>query len=175
MEARVIDKEICSPLSALAENVLRAACEAELTVAAAESCTGGMVASYLTGVEGLSSWFRCSFVTYNDEAKAAMLDIPLSVIRGYGAVSEEVAIAMAEQARRISQAGVAVAVSGYTGAAGPHENGLVHIAACDSAGHRTHREFHFGEVSRDEGRQLAAIAALRILEEAIDTADTCRF
>lgn len=175
MEAGVVEKEAGSQLSALAENVLRAACEAELTVATAESCTGGMVALHLTGVEGLSSWFRCSFVTYSDETKAAMLDIPISDIRGYGAVSEEIALAMAEQARRISQAGVAVAVSGYTGAAGPHENGRVHVAACDSAGHRMHREFHFGEVSRDEGRQLATIAALRVLEEAIDKADTCRF
>jgi nicotinamide-nucleotide amidase len=153
-------------LSELAEQVLQAADEAGLSLASAESCTGGLVATLFTGVEGLSSAFCCGLVTYSEHAKSAVLDIPADRIERFGAVSEEIARAMARQARKVSGADLAVAVTGYTGAAGPHENGLVHIATFDGA-REAHAEFHFGDVSRDEGRRLAASEALHALLRAI--------
>ncbi|MCB5425176.1 CinA family protein [Altererythrobacter sp. CC-YST694] len=154
-------------LSQLAEDLLQAAVDRDFSVASAESCTGGLIASTLTGIEGLSSAFSSGFVTYSDEAKTGLLGIPMAQIDRYGAVSPQIALAMARRALAISDADVAVAVSGYTGPAGGHENGLVHVAARDRAGQEIHGEFHLGEVERNEGRQLAAAAALRILHDAI--------
>ncbi len=86
-------------------------------IACAESCTGGWLAKSLTDVSGSSSWFGWGFVTYANAAKTAMLGVPAALIDAHGAVSEPVARAMAEGARRVSGAEVAVAV---TGIAGPH-------------------------------------------------------
>jgi len=86
-------------------------------ISCAESCTGGWLAKSLTDVSGSSSWFGWGFVTYANEAKTAMLGVPAAFIDAHGAVSEPVARAMAEGARRVSGAEVAVAV---TGIAGPH-------------------------------------------------------
>jgi len=154
-------------LCLLARDVLEAARDTGLSVATAESCTGGNIASLLTCIEGLSHMFEAGFVAYSDEAKSDVLGIPASDVEIHGAVSRAIALAMAAGAVSRSRADIAVAVSGYTGDAGPHENGLVHIAVADSAGRTMHREYHFGEVERDEGRSLAASAALKLLKQAL--------
>lgn len=84
-------------------------------VAVAESCTGGWVAKALTDVAGSSAWFERGFVTYSNDAKIDMLAVPAGLIAGHGAVSEPVARAMADGARRRSGAELAVAVSGIAG------------------------------------------------------------
>jgi nicotinamide-nucleotide amidase len=158
-------------LSALAAEVLRAAEQAGLTVAAAESCTGGHIASILTGVEGLSHVFEAGFVTYSDKAKSDVLGILAEDVERCGAVSREMALAMAAGALKSSRSDIAVAVTGFTGGAPPgEENGLVHIAVVNEAGHSFHREYHFGEVERGHGRDLAAGAALAMLRNAIAAA-----
>jgi nicotinamide-nucleotide amidase len=155
-------------LSALAAETLRAADGAGLTVAAAESCTGGHIASMLTGIEGLSHVFEAGFVTYSDKAKSDVLGIPGEDVSQFGAVSREVALAMAAGALKSSRSNIAVAVTGFTGGAPPgEENGLVHIAVVDETGRSFHREYHFGEVERIDGRDLAAGAALAMLKNAI--------
>lgn len=154
-------------LHALACEVLEKAKSADILIATAESCTGGHVASLLTDIEGLSRHFDRGFVVYSDEAKTELLGIPPEEVESKGAVSREVVIAMAQGALRRSAAVAAVAVTGYTGPAGKHENGLVHIAAAHAEGHVVHRECHFGEVERDEGRNLAAAAALELLRDTI--------
>ena len=90
-------------LPALAEEVLRAAEQADMSVAAAESCTGGHIASLLTGVEGLSHMFEAGFITYSDKAKTDVLGIPTGDVERYGAVSREVALAMAAGAMKNSR------------------------------------------------------------------------
>ncbi|MDF1645010.1 MAG: CinA family protein [Pseudomonadales bacterium] len=85
---------------------------------AAESCTGGGLAQVCTSVAGSSDWFECGFVTYSNESKQSMLDIPSFVIDGSGAVSEQVAAAMAEGALRKSNAQVAVSITGVAGPGG---------------------------------------------------------
>jgi len=155
-------------LSPLAAAVLEAAERAGLSVAAAESCTGGHIASLLTGAEGLSHVFEAGFVAYSDKAKSDVLGVPADQVERFGAVSREVALAMAEGALKGSRSTIAVAVSGFTGGAPPgEENGLVHIAVVDENGRSFHREYHFGEVDRDEGRDLAAASALELLRKAI--------
>jgi nicotinamide-nucleotide amidase len=87
-------------------------------VAVAESCTGGLVAGAITAIAGSSEWFDRGFVTYSNEAKHEMLDVPTTLIDEFGAVSEPVAAAMARGARSRSRAQCALAVTGVAGPGG---------------------------------------------------------
>ncbi len=87
-------------------------------MATAESCTGGGIAQALTAVAGSSAWFDAGFVTYSNQAKSRMLDVPAEVIVGHGAVSEAVVKAMVAGAVANSEASYAVAVSGVAGPGG---------------------------------------------------------
>ena len=98
-----------------ARDVLEAACARKLSLATAESCTGGMLASLLTDVEGVSSTFERGFVTYSNAAKTEQLGVDPALIAQHGAVSEVVARAMAFGAVRHSQARVSIAVTGIAG------------------------------------------------------------
>ncbi len=89
-----------------------------LSMATAESCTGGWIAKILTDVPGSSSWFECGFVTYSNEAKQDMLGVQANTLQQHGAVSEEVIREMASGALRNSRAEVSVAVSGIAGPGG---------------------------------------------------------
>lgn len=86
--------------------------------AAAESCTGGLVAAAITEVAGSSEWFDRGFVTYSNDAKEAMLGVPQAILDAHGAVSEATARAMAEGALAHSRADVTVAITGIAGPAG---------------------------------------------------------
>ena len=86
--------------------------------ATAESCTGGLVAAAITAIPGSSAWFDRGFVTYADDAKHALLGVPLAMVAELGAVSEAVARAMAEGAIERSNADVAVAITGIAGPGG---------------------------------------------------------
>ena len=87
-------------------------------VTAAESCTGGLVSAAMTDIAGSSSWFERGFVTYSNHAKVEMLGIAADLIENHGAVSEEVARAMAEGALLESRAQIAVAITGVAGPGG---------------------------------------------------------
>ena len=127
-----------------------------------------MLASLLTDIEGLSSCFERGFVTYSEESKAAMLGIERIAIQRHGAVSKEIALEMAQGALTYSGADVAVAITGFAGPAGKHdETGLVHVAVQSRGGKVLHRECHFGDAGRDRTRQLSARAALEMLESII--------
>jgi nicotinamide-nucleotide amidase len=158
-------------LDALAQEALGRAEATRQLIATAESCTGGALAALLTSIEGCSSAFDRGFVVYTDEAKEDLLGIPAAAIERHGAVSREVAEAMAQRALERSAAAVAVSISGFTGGAGPgEENGLVHFALAGGGDLLLHRERHFGEVGRDEGRHLALREALELLLEGLGQA-----
>lgn len=124
-------------LPALARSVLAAARVAGLTIATAESCTGGMVMANLTAIAGSSDVVDRGFVTYSNAAKSAMLGVPEKLIAAHGAVSAEVASAMAEGALRAAGTGLAVAITGIAGPSGGNAAkpvGLVHLAAVSRLG-----------------------------------------
>ena len=88
------------------------------TVSLAESCTGGLVCATLTELAGSSEWFERGYITYSNEAKTECLDVPRSLIESHGAVSEEVAKAMAEGTRMNSGSNVAISITGIAGPSG---------------------------------------------------------
>ncbi len=136
-----------------------------LRIATAESCTGGLIAAMLTAIPGSSDVFERGFVTYSNEAKSEMLGVPATLIAAHGAVSAEVAQAMAEGALAHSHADVAVAVTGVAGPGGGTDAkpvGLVHIAAARRGEARLHEELRFGDLGRDEVREASVRRALTL-------------
>ena len=106
-------------------------------IATAESCTGGLIAAACTAVAGSSDWFERGFVTYSNEAKAELLGVPAALIATFGAVSAEVAGAMAEGALAHSHAQLAVAVTGIAGPGGGSATkpvGTVWVALAQAGG-----------------------------------------
>jgi nicotinamide-nucleotide amidase len=164
------DTETLSPLlpdeTEEAVRVLLAkASERGLKLATAESCTGGMVASLLTDVQGVAHAFDRGFVTYTNEAKNELLGVPMELIEEKSAVSREVAVAMAEGALERSRANIAISVTGYADA-GP-EPGLVHFG-CARAGRVTlHREEHFGPGGRGATRVACMRTAVEMMTEML--------
>ena len=161
------------PVDDLEERIramLDAACQKDIRIATAESCTGGLLSAMITDIDGVSHAFERGFVTYSETAKAEQLGIQRDMIEREGAVSESVARAMAEGALAHSDAHVAIAITGFAGPAkGDAEEGLVHFA-CASDTHPTrHVERHFGSIGRDAIRAAALDIAVRMLAAAIDT------
>lgn len=101
-----------------ATSVLAVCRMAGLRVATCESCTGGLIAASLTAIAGSSDVVECGFVTYSNAAKTALVGVPAALIEAHGAVSEQVARAMAEGALAHSEADIAVAVTGVAGPGG---------------------------------------------------------
>ncbi|HZW14976.1 MAG TPA: CinA family protein [Brevundimonas sp.] len=150
------------------DRLLHLADQRGVTLATAESCTGGLIASVLTDVEGRSHVFERGYVVYTNDAKADELAVPLRLIEQNGAVSEAVARAMAEGALRASGAGAAVSVTGFAGSAGPDdEPGLVHFAVAASGIPTAHEEHHFGDIGRGPVRLECLRVALRMIEQAV--------
>ena len=142
-----------------------------IRLAAAESCTGGLIAALLTQVPGSSDVLECGFVTYSNDAKVEMLGVAADLLAAHGAVSEPVARAMAEGALRASQADIAIAVTGVTGPGGGSAAkpvGLVHLAAARRRGATLHRECRFGDIGRDAIRSACVEVALALLRQALD-------
>jgi len=153
-------------LVALAERLQGICLGRGVTVALAESCTGGLVAAAITSVAGSSGYFLGGIVSYSDGAKQALLDVPAAVLAAHGAVSAQVAKAMADGAR--ARFGVTLAAS-ITGVAGPDGGtdakpvGLVYVGVA-GGGDVDVRRFQFSG-DRSENRDAAARAALEWLIE----------
>jgi nicotinamide-nucleotide amidase len=139
------------------------------SVATAESCTGGWIAKALTDVAGSSQWFGFGFVSYSNDAKSLLLDVPAELIASAGAVSEPVVRLMAQQARIIAGVELAVAVSGIAGPEGgtPEKPvGTVWLAWAEHGVTRAERRRFTG--GRDAVRRLAVAAALEGLLAMLD-------
>jgi nicotinamide-nucleotide amidase len=151
----------------LAQDVLREACDRGLMLATAESCTGGLLASLLTDIPGMSHAFERGFVAYTHEAKHELLDVPQHILDDAGAVSEPCARAMAEGAIARSNADVAVSITGFTEGMPGQPAGLVHFACARRRGPTVHRKAEYGDVGRAEVRLHALKSALTLMRAAL--------
>lgn len=144
----------------------------KLTVATAESCTGGLVAAALTAIAGSSDVVDRGFVTYSNAAKQAMLGVPEDTLKRFGAVSEETARAMAMGALAHAPVDLAVSITGIAGPGGGSKDkpvGLVHFAAAARSGTVLHRRVEFGDIGRDAVRERSVFKALAMLREVAES------
>ena len=166
--SETLEPALPDDLDEQAERLMRRLCDAEMSIATAESCTGGMLAALLTDIEGAGHAFDRGFVTYSKESKTDQLGIEPSLLDHNDAVSEVVARAMAEGALKRSQATIAIGITGFAGPAGPDkEEGLVHMALARREGRTVHREEHFGAVGRGEVRVKSLKVMLEMLEDSL--------
>lgn len=152
-----------------AEGLLARYRAAGLTVATAESCTGGLIAATLTAVAGSSDVVERGFVTYSNAAKNELLDVPADLIERVGAVSAEVAEAMVAGALARSPADVVVSVTGIAGPGGATAGkpvGLVYLGLCRRGGLPKH-ERHVFAGDREAVRLASTERALFLLESAL--------
>jgi nicotinamide-nucleotide amidase len=136
----------------------------------AESCTGGLLGGFITSIPGASEYFDRGFITYSNEAKTELLDVPPEDIATFGAVSDVVAKKMAEGALKRSQAHVSVSITGIAGPTGGTSHkpvGTVYIACATPKGTRV-EHFKF-EGGREEIRRKSVEAALVLLWEETQT------
>ncbi len=165
--------ESLDDLAPLVQDVLEELKAQGKMIATAESCTGGLICAALTEIAGSSAAVDRGFVTYSNEAKTELVGVPESLITSWGAVSKEVAVAMAEGALERSNADITVSVTGIAGPGGGSEFkpvGTVHIAVA-SAGEPT-QHFHcwFADNGRRSIRLETVKTALASVLNALRTA-----
>ncbi len=159
--------------SVLASILARRLKRAGLFISTAESCTGGMVASALTDIQGASKWFRQGWITYSNETKTVQLGVPEELFEddvATGAVSPEVAEAMARGAAKESNCEVAIGVTGIAGPTGATENkevGLVWVGIYVD-GEVITKSAEFGQGDRHSNKEAFTTFALRVAIEAWD-------
>ena len=140
-----------------------------VTLAIAESCTGGLVGHMVTREPGASDFLLVDAVTYANSAKTQLLGVDEDVLRGHGAVSAEVAAAMAEGVRRVSGADVALSLTGVAGPTGGTAEkpvGTVYLAVASAKGTVVKHRVFGGD--RVPIQTLAAYAGLQLVREACD-------
>ncbi|HET9943098.1 MAG TPA: nicotinamide-nucleotide amidohydrolase family protein, partial [Terriglobia bacterium] len=168
IEAELRDFIFTNTEQSLEEVVGASLLSKQATIAVAESCTGGMLAERLTSVDGSSRYFMSGIVTYSNESKISLADIPPLLLEMQGAVSEEVARGLAEGVRERIATTLGVGITGIAGPSGGSPEkpvGTVHIAVAGPAGTR-HQAFVFPG-SRDRVRWQAAQAALNMTRRVL--------
>ena len=140
-----------------------------LTLATAESCTGGLIANRITNVSGSSKYFERGVISYSNDSKVELLKVPLKTIESYGAVSSETAVAMAAGVKELAKSNLGLSVTGIAGPTGSTQDkpvGLVYIALATDETVNSHK-FKFSG-SRLEIKAQSADAALQIVIEYLE-------
>ncbi len=157
-------------IRALSESVLTRCREKKLMIATAESCTGGLIIGALTDIAGSSDIVDRGFITYSNRAKTEMLSVPAALLAWHGAVSAEVARAMANGVLANAQVELAVAVTGIAGPGGGSADkpvGTVHLAV-NRRGGKVVSEMHVFPGDRDAIRRSTVVRALEMLLAAAE-------
>lgn len=159
---------ITSDIEQQAEDLLAFYRRYRLTLATVESCTGGLVAGALTSIAGASDVIDRGYVTYSNRAKHEMVGVPKELFERFGAVSEQVARAMAVGALSRCPANVTVSITGIAGPGGGSEDkpvGLVHFAVAREGCETLHVERRFGDIGRDAIRSACVLQAFELLRQ----------
>jgi nicotinamide-nucleotide amidase len=152
-----------------ANDLLQLCLQHAATLATVESCTGGLVAAAITAIPGSSRVLERGFVTYSNQAKTDLVGVPADLILAHGAVSEQVARAMAEGALVCCPALASLSITGIAGPDGGSATkpvGLVHIAAAMKGANTLHQHCLF-DGDRDFVREQAAIAAMELVMQLL--------
>jgi nicotinamide-nucleotide amidase len=160
-----------SELEAMAKQALQACTDRKIMLATAESCTGGMIASMLTDIEGCSAIFDRGFVTYSNAAKKDMLGVSQDTLDTHGAVSRETALEMAAGALERSSAGIAISVTGLAGPGGGSPEkpvGLVWFGLARDGAEPIAEKYVFEDRGRDYIRRETVKNALRMIKDALE-------
>jgi nicotinamide-nucleotide amidase len=162
--------EVGKDIVMLAVEVLAVCRERGQLVVTAESCTGGLLAATMTSIPGSSDCFERGFVTYSNASKSEMLGVPFWLIERHGAVSDDVARAMAGGALTHSHANLAVAITGIAGPDGGTPDkpvGLVHFAAARRDEPVRAERVEFGDLGRNEVQRRSVAHALKMLRSLL--------
>jgi nicotinamide-nucleotide amidase len=157
-----------SEIRSLARALLDLCKMRKLTIATAESCTGGLVCASLVDIPGSSAVVTFGFITYSNEAKHELLGVSDATLENFGAVSREAAVSMASGALTKAKADLTVAVTGIAGPGGATPGkpvGLVHLAVAARDGRVIAREKRFGAIGRTAVRMRSVVEALKLLTE----------
>jgi len=140
-----------------------------LTLGLAESCTGGLIATYITDIPGSSAYFEGGIVAYSYQVKERMLGVPANILERDGAVSAETVMAMARGARKVLKVDVALAITGIAGPSGGTPDkpvGLTYIGLASPRGELWRKYIWQGD--RRENREQSARAALELLKDHLE-------
>jgi len=168
LDSRAAADEL-APLVALAEQIQHTMLERGLTLATAESCTGGLIGHVLTEVSGSSDYYVGGLISYSNGLKEAELGVDAHTLETHGAVSAQTCIAMAEGARTRYDASLAVSVTGIAGPRGGTATkpvGLTYVGVADADGHDVRR--FVWDTGRHANKLSSAAAALELLKERLD-------
>ncbi|MGI9380386.1 MAG: CinA family protein [Methyloligellaceae bacterium] len=158
-------------LEQLAAGIIDRMREKKLKLATAESCTGGLIAGLFTEIAGSSDIFERGFVTYSNEAKAELLDVPSAVLETHGAVSSQTAEAMALGTLAHSHADISVSVTGIAGPGGGSVEkpvGLVYIGSARKGQGSKVQECRFGDIGRRQIRLESCQVALNMILDRVE-------
>ena len=152
-----------------AQKLVKLLSKKNLKISFAESCTGGLLSSYITSVSGSSKVFNLGLVTYSNESKIKVLKVSKKIIRKYGAVSEEVAKEMADGALKRSKGTIAISITGIAGPGGSDfkPEGLVCFAVAKKNGIIRTETKKYGPIGRDNIRSYAVKTAITFLYEEL--------
>ncbi|MET0547122.1 MAG: CinA family protein [Caulobacterales bacterium] len=166
--AETLSPALTPEVEVLAHDILHRMCTDDLTISTAESCTGGMLASLLTDVEGCGRAFDRAYVVYTNEAKQELLGVSPQTISEFGAVSKETALEMALGGLERSRADFCIAITGFAGRGAPEdEPGLVHFALAQRRRWPAHEVAHLGDIGRGNVRLECLKISLQMLYAAL--------
>ena len=153
----------------IAKEVFELASLKNSVIASAESCTGGLLSSAITGIPGSSLIFECGFVTYSNISKMKLLNVNQMTLESFGAVSEEVAAEMAIGALKNSKANIAISITGIAGPGGSNTKpeGMVCFSVAFEKDIKLTKTKQFGPLGRDIVREKATIHGLNLLKSTL--------
>ncbi len=158
-----------SPEPSIGKRIIDLLRDTNKTIVTAESCTGGLISAALTDVPGSSAAVHGGYITYSNAAKSRMIQVPARLIHDYGAVSNQVARAMADGARNTARVDIAVSATGIAGPDGGTDKkpvGLVYVAVSTDLA-TVVIEHRFGDIGRDEVRKATVAAALELVMQVL--------
>ena len=163
-----------SPEPSIGKRIIDLLRETNRTIVTAESCTGGLIAAALTDVPGASAALHGGYITYSNIAKSRMIQVPARLIHDYGAVSNQVARAMADGARNTARVDLAVSATGVAGPDVGSEKkpiGLVYVAVSTDLA-TVVIEHRFGDIGRDGVRRATVDAALDLVWQVLTSVES---